>query len=806
MAGKSKKQKLSSSNPRAPTKRTTAFASTSLSTASPILQSAFAPSWSKLSLFTSVLRGLDAQRLRCHDTATSRLQCEHVFDKNVEITSLSWGSLAEPDRDAGKKQKKKRKRASDANDAIVADADGNDSDGAQVVIAATSNTGKIFLYSPVQAEIVSTLEGGHVGPVTDFQFAESTKGVRAWSCGGNKLVEWDVKKGAPIRNIAFGETVNFYKTLPLPDTLVCASYSTYIVDINAPPTELASTFSSHSSQVHTLRRTAKQNKFLSAAAGDRFMYISDIKKEQSLGSLVAKGDVAKVDTTAQDNALVAVTADGIVELFLQPWSFQPASEDEGSSLKRKKAMTKTSETRIKIVRPDNQLVKVVDACFQGDSVLIAWAENATSVLFEKVQCLSAEGGLTINGDVVITKAKTVGIGGAAGGKGDADGIKDVSNVNLNQANTVVVEGADMHDIGMVDAPEKPRSDEEENDDGDAAAERESGSEREDNAEDDQEELTFEDRVKALTLTGDKSPRSNLSPSTNITVPSMEGAALITTSNKAVAFPNSTSLTTVLTQALKTDDRALLETCLQVTKVDMIESTIQRLDSLLAADLVMKLAEIIARKPGRAGSLMVWIQKTLVNHGGHLLTLPDLVHTMASLQRVLGKRAEALPKMLALRGRLSMLVAQMKLRSMAKDRLGAGSDVAVVYVEGVSKDDESSSDEAEDEVVDVGESDEEMSDNEEGVNGVLDLASEDDEEDEEESEEEDFGPGMYLDREAEETDDDSTGEDTDLDGFIVDDDEVDYESQDDDSEEEEEVAPKPVKKARGRLVKGSMLKR
>ncbi|KAJ6260306.1 U3 small nucleolar RNA-associated protein [Drechslerella dactyloides] len=812
MAGKSKKQKLSS-NPRGSTKRSTAFASTSLSTASPILQSAFAPSWSKLPLFTSVLRGLDAQRLRCHDTATARLQCEHVFDKNVEITSLSWGSLAEPDKDAARKQKKKRKRASDANDASVADGDANDGvDGAQVVIAATSSNGRIFLYSPVQAEIVKTLEGGHVGPVTDFQFADSVKGVRAWSCGGNKLVEWDVKKGAPLRNIAFGETVNFYKTLPLPDSVVCASYSTYTVDITTPPTDLASTFSSHSSQVHTLRRTAKQNKFLSAADGDHFMYISDIKKEQSLGSLVAKGDVAKVDTT--DSALVAVTADGVVELFVQPWSFQAASEDEDSSLKRKKAMTKTSEARIKVARPDSQLVKVVDACFQGDSVLIAWAENATSVLFETIKCLSADGGLTISGDVVITKAKTVGIGGAAGGRVDANGIKDVSNVNLKQANTVVIEGADMQDIGMVDAPEKPRSDEEDEENGeDAAAERGSGSEREENAEDDQEELTFEDRVKALTLTGDKSPRSNLSPSTNITVPSMEGAALITTGSKAVAFPNSTSLTTVLTQALKTDDRALLETCLQVTKADMIESTIQRLDSLLAASLVTKLAEIIARKPGRAGSLMVWIQKTLVNHGGHLLTLPDLVHTMASLQRVLGKRAEALPKMLALRGRLSMLVAQMKLRSMAKDRLGAGGDVAVVYVEGVSKDDESSSDEEAEEdaneVVDAEESDEEMSESE-GANGVLDLASEgeeDPEDDEEESEEEEFGPGMYLDREAEETDDDSTGEDTDLDGFIVDDDEVDYDSQDDGSEEEEEaVAPKVVKKTRGRLVKGSMLKR
>ncbi|KAF3905708.1 hypothetical protein AA313_de0200962 [Arthrobotrys entomopaga] len=794
MAGKSKKQKLTGSN-TASTKRTLSQ-STSLSTASPILKSAFSPSWSTLTLFSSVLRGLDAQRLRCHDTTSGRLQCEYIFDKTVEVNSLTWGSLAETDKD---RKKKKRKRASDA-DAAIDDKDDEQKlhDGAEVVIAATSNTGKIFLYSPVQAELVKTLEGGHVGPVTDFQFVESSKGVRAWSCGGNKLVEWDVKKGASIRNIAFGETINFFRTLPSSGSIICASYSTYIVDPTSPPTELTSTFSSHTSQIHTLRRTAKQHKFLSAADGDRFIYVSDTKKEKSLGSLVAKGDVTKVDTTSQDTALVAVTADGIVEVFTQPWSFQPAAEaEEGASVKRKKALTKTSEARVKIVRPDTSIVKVIDACFQGDGVLVAWVENATSVLFEKVKCLSTEGGLTISGDVVITKAKTVGIGGTAGGRSDANDIKDVSNVNLKQSHTVVIEGADMQDIGMVDAPEKP-----EGDDGEEGADADSDDEQGDNA-DDPEEQTFEDRIKALNLSAggsadstEKSARSDLSPMTNITVPSVDGAALV--ANKTVKFPNATSLTTVVTQALKTNDRALLETCLQVTKVDMIESTIQRLDSLLAADLVTQLAEIIARKPGRAGSLMLWIQKTLVNHGGHLLTLPDLVRTLASLQRVLGKRAEALPKMLALRGRLSMLVAQMKLRSMARDRLGASGDAAVVYVEGVNKDDESSSGEEEDEVLgDVEESEDEDEDSDEGMNGVpLDSASEGEED--EESEDDEDGPGIYLDREAEETDDDSTGEDSDLGGFVVDDDEVDYDSQDDgvlDDDESEEEAPKVVKKGK-----------
>ncbi|KAK6500700.1 Small subunit (SSU) processome component [Arthrobotrys conoides] len=800
MAGKSKKQKLA-----APSTKRTLAQSTSISTASPILKSAFSPSWSKLSLFSSVLRGLDAHRLRCHDITSGRLQCEHIFEKSVEINSLSWGSLVEAE---GDRKKKKRKRASNA-DAVVDDDEDVQQNAGEVVIAATGSNGKIYLYSPVQAEVVKTLDGGHVGPVTDFQFVESAKGVRAWSCGGNKLVEWDVKKGSSIRNISFGETINFFRTLPLPDSIICASYSTYIIDVNAPPSDLISTFTSHTSQVHSLRKTSKQNKFLSAADGDRFIYVSDIKKEKSLGSLVAKSDVTKVDTAAQDTALIAVTADGVVEVFQQPWSFSSASEtDEESSLRRRKAMTKTSEARIKIVRPDNnQTVKVIDACFAGDHVVVAWVENATSVLFEKVKCLAADGTLSINGDVVIAKAKTVGIGGAVSGRSDANDIKDVSNANLKQSHTVVIEGADTQDIGMVDAPEDPEADEEPT--------KDSEDDQEDNA-DDPEEQTFEDRIKALNLSAggsagstEKSQRSDVSPMTNITVPSVDGAAIIASGYQAVKFPNATSLTTVITQALKTDDRALLETCLQVTKVDMIESTIQRLDSLLAADLVMKLSEIIARKPGRAGSLMIWIQKTLVNHGGHLLTLPDLVRTMASLQRVLGKRAEALPKMLALRGRLSMLVAQMKLRSMARDRLGAGGDSAVIYVEGVNKDDESSSEEDEDEVIGDVEESEDEDDSDDGVNGVLDSASEGEEEDEESDDDMD-GPGLYLDREAEETDDDDddADEEGNLEGFVVDDDEVDYDSQDNGvlEDESEEEAPKVVKKGKGKLTKGPKVSR
>ncbi|KAK5631421.1 hypothetical protein RRF57_007135 [Xylaria bambusicola] len=50
----------------------------------------------------------------------------------------------------------------------------------------------------------------------------------------------------------------------------------------------------------------------------------------------------------------------------------------------------------------------------------------------------------------------------------------------------------------------------------------------------------------------------------------------------IAPPSHSSLGTVLSQALRTDDADLLESCLRVTDGNTIDNTIQRLDSTLAA--------------------------------------------------------------------------------------------------------------------------------------------------------------------------------------------------------------------------------
>lgn len=157
------------------------------SSSSALLKSAFSPSYLRISLFASTILGLDAQRLRIHDTATARLRCEHTFEKGASANSLAWGSLPTSDDRMG--VKKKRKRISAANN-----------DGLTAVVAIATSKSSILLFSPSEGAVVGTLEGGHIGEVRQFVFSGEAEEGKGWSCGTDgKLVEWDLRRKITLR-------------------------------------------------------------------------------------------------------------------------------------------------------------------------------------------------------------------------------------------------------------------------------------------------------------------------------------------------------------------------------------------------------------------------------------------------------------------------------------------------------------------------------------------------------------------------------------------------------------------------------
>ncbi|KOS19353.1 U3 small nucleolar RNA-associated protein 5 [Escovopsis weberi] len=158
--------------------------------------------------------------------------------------------------------------------------------------------------------------------------------------------------------------------------------------------------------------------------------------------------------------------------------------------------------------------------------------------------------------------------------------------------------------------------------------------------------------------------------------SSSAAAAIVAERTAIVPPTHQSLVTVLSQALATDDTDLLESCLHTTDLPTIRNTIERLDSALAGALLAKLAARLHRRPGRAGTLMTWVQWTLVAHGGALASQGKVVQSLSGLQKVLAERARGLNSLLALKGKLDILEGQMELRrKMQQHGSGSGSKQA-----------------------------------------------------------------------------------------------------------------------------------
>ncbi|KAJ4405574.1 Small subunit (SSU) processome component [Didymella pomorum] len=328
------------------------------------------------------------------------------------------------------------------------------------------------------------------------------------------------------------------------------------------------------------------------------------------------------------------------------------------------------------------------------------------------------------------------VGGGQAGHGDVD-MEDA--------------GKDVIEISSAEEESHYSSSDDEKDDAAPAVNGEGDDEDRpmDDETTDPEELSFGDRLRA------QEPEP-VQESRIVDVEDTFGAndprALAASSaNRPLSAPSASSLGTVLTQALRTNDQELLESCLRVIDIDTIYATVERLPSSLVGNLLQKLAERLHKKPGRAGVLMVWVQWSLAAHGGYLASQPQLVRQLATLNKVLKERASGLQPLLSLKGRLDMLQAQLELRRRnQKKAAGDDEDEAVIYVEG--EDDFESSVDDEDDAPDStrkrirndDDDDEESSDDE------MPTTMEVDEESDEGSED----SGDLIDDEAEETDDDA----------------------------------------------------
>jgi len=605
-----------------------------------------------------------------------------------------------------------------------------------------------------------------------------------WALSGWALHPFSTNTWVFVHSVVPLPDLSIRALAPAPPTVLCASHTVY--SVNPDVQGNIPRFAANATPIHDLivSPDSSHSHFLTAAEADRYINVFSLAQQKQVGALVAESDVKHISTGLE--VLAAVTADGVVELFSHPWQPAPAAASSSPTVSRKaKITTRKADSKIQVIRPKTkETVSVINASFQaGGELVFAWVENGLNVEFDRIRWQNAgDGSLALSGLVEVTKAKSLGFGGGTAGNAvQMNGAKDMGKSLVDQSRTIVISGVDTQDMGMLDAADP--SDAEESDNA-----NESEDESSKHAP---EEPSFADKFQALEVSTANNNSTANAPKP-LTAPAAGGKTI---------KPFSGSLTTVLTQALKTDDAQLLESCLLTTDSKAILNTIRRLDSTYAVTLIEKLSERIARRPGRAATLGVWVRWTIVAHGGYLLSLPNLMMTLAGLHSTLATRAGALPKLLQLQGRLDMLNAQLELRNSLRRGVGqTGVDLAeeeeqieegVLYIEGKTKDDnddsESENDESDEEPEEVGMEGLQIEDAS-FIQGKLNGSDEEEDEDEDEDEERD-SEGDDEDDEDEDGEDEDEDEDAKANGVMSEDEdeEEDQDMDESDEGEDDEVA-------------------
>ncbi|KAJ5109035.1 hypothetical protein N7456_005710 [Penicillium angulare] len=790
---------------------------------SSILRAAFSPSEYQLALFASVIQGLDAQHLRIHDTNTGRLQCEHALGPKEIVTSLDWGYYNGQGKNRDQ-SKKKRKRGSDVNGGV-------DGVEGELVVAFGTSTSDIRMYSPSEDKIIGTLSGVHEKGIKDFKFTAGQPGQEAWSIGGdNKLVQWDLRTGKSLKTIHLPSS-SIFSALSRPvasnQSVICASQTPVLINVENSEKEPVN-FPAMRNQIHSVVTSSTEpagtSSFL-ACDGERFINVFDASSQKLVRNLVAEQDVSSVSLNAgtlEKQVLAAVTEDGTIELFTKPFA-QPQSAQSGSAKANRKQMTQKANASLKILRGESSsaCVPVVSTSFQGQDIVVAYAEGGVIPVFERVKCFNEDTEeLAFAGTKAVTKTKS----SSAIVSASSNGAKNAGESRVDESHAVVesgnivdddVEMNDTQDAVSVSGDEdsdvedtvkptekKAKSSKKAIAPADDDVEMQSAESDDEEEEEDGVEPSFGELLRAK-AGGEVDVEAELDDDLNLgtLVPGKPTAAV-------QQIPTGVSLSTVLTQSLKTNDNGMLESCFHTSDISIIRTTIQRLESSLAATLLQKLAERLSSRPGRYGHLLAWVQWVCVAHGGALAGHPELLKRMSTLYKVMDQRSSSLSSLLLLKGKLDMLEAQLGLRRDIQgggDGMDSEDEENVIYVEGQ----EDSDSEAEAETKPRKSIREQAFDEDELMMNGVGGESEDDEDDSEGDDDEDDDEGI-LDIEAEESAGSSDAEESEEDDEDNDSDDVSQgsladfvaDTEDEDSDDAMAQAPPPKKsKTAGKKGKG-----
>ncbi|CAE6505721.1 unnamed protein product [Rhizoctonia solani] len=716
---------------------TSALAQPSLSSPASRLSS-FSPDGT---LFAFLSLAVDKHRLRIYDVATGSAVADHTLDA-ARVKALVWGAFELTDE--SKASKKRRKRKSLTTD------DAPEAPSVIQLVALGLSDGSIVLFSPTQGEVVRTLSNAsHTAAITSLAphndspshlWAASEDGViRYWNIPTS--ISKDVATSTPC--VALAPRPGITETKDGATHLLTAQTTIQLLPISSDgiaQKELI-TVPGHASPVIALvwdRYSSElARRFVSAAEDDRVVSVWDAVSGKMIASVPLDSEARHVTFGAESGApvLLALAVSGKVSLYTLP---------EGAKPKGVSTLSPQSVVSVEYAGKkggDPAAADVVSAAFvpgtQGKVVLVRLV--GVKPVFDTIEYRDESGAFLP--EVKLThKSANVGL------TPDTNGVIPAKRYAEPQSLTIH-SGTEL----AQDPSEAPPTTTTADLDVELA------------------EITLSERNKALA----DQPGSTSGQKRRHDSPSVEPESSTSKSNKKALPVPAHSLSRTLAQALHSGDNALLETCLAHGDANLIRNTVLRLPPTLCVPLLQACVERLGRgargeKGGGAGasaqrgtSLIRWVRAVLVCHSGFLMTIPDLVSRLASLHATLGARLALQDRLLALNGRLDLVLSQIDVQS--APRAAVDEDIIVKkkkvrrkaarYVEGESESDDGMSvdeEEGEDEGDEDGDEDEDEGSVEEIGLGSGDEEEEEDEESEEgESDEEGQKLNGFIDDEAEE---------------------------------------------------------
>jgi U3 small nucleolar RNA-associated protein 5 len=163
-----------------------------------------------------------------------------------------------------------------------------------------------------------------------------------------------------------------------------------------------------------------------------------------------------------------------------------------------------------------------------------------------------------------------------------------------------------------------------------------------------------------------------------------GGPAAPSSAAADAFPSgpikADSLAVLLTQALRSGDRSLLERCLAVRNEEVVNNTVRR---LAPGDVAAFLRAAVARlqsSPARGEQLAAWVRAVLLHHAAFLAGGGGGAGTLGHLYQLIEARLASYQPLLALSGRLDLVLAHSKKAGAGGGIGGAGPNGPLVTLQ------------------------------------------------------------------------------------------------------------------------------